>query len=87
MKPWSIKKCIFTARLLYYIVISTEARTFGMRSSLSVYEISIPVTTITVIWTEEDFEECYIKHQSIFVVIKNHIKQGCIKNLTQKQLF
>ena len=38
MKPWSIKKCIFTVWLLYYIVISTcmEAHTFGMRSSLSV---------------------------------------------------
>ena len=42
------KKCIITARLLYYIVISMEAHTFGMRNSLSVYEISIPVTTITV---------------------------------------
>ena len=38
------------------------------------YEISILVTTITVcdmsLRTGEDFEECYIKHQSIFVVIK-----------------
>ena len=74
MKPWSIKKCTFTAWLLYYIVISMEAHTFGMRSSLSVYQISIPVTTITVcdavIYEQGDFEECYIKYQSIFVVIK-----------------